>query len=188
MIRVNLLPYRNARRHQQILQHLGIALSVIAVAAILSLGAHFVASSNLSELQGEYADLRTQNAILQKKIGKIRNLDALRADVVSKLQLVDRLQEGRFRSLRTFSEVSRIIPENVWVSNIVDSGSSIKITGLGESNKAVANFMRVLDESKIFSNVRLEVIRRAETSGVSIRNFSLTLTRLDGPKKAEGDS
>jgi len=182
MIRVNLLPYRNARRQQQILQHMGVALGVIAFAAMISLGAHWIASADLSDLQEEYTQLKAQNDVLQLKIGKIRNLDALRADVEKKLQLVDHLQEGRFRSLATLNEVSKVIPENVWVSSIVDSGANIRITGLGESNKAVANFMRVLDESRIFANVRLEVISRVEATGIPIRNFSLTLTRLDKPK------
>jgi len=186
MIRVNLLPYRNARRHQQILQHLGIAFCVIAVAAIISLGMHWVAQSNLTDLQNEYTQLKAQNDLLKKKIGKIKDLDALRADVERKLKLVDRLQQGRFRSLNTFYEVSKVLPENVWVTKIIDNGTGLKITGLGESNEAVANFMRALDASKIFSNVTLEVISRVKESGVPIRSFSLTVNRLDVPVSGDG--
>jgi len=186
MIRVNLLPYRDARRHQQILQHLGVAFGVIAVAAIISLGMNWVASSNLADLQNEYTELKTQNDVLQQKIGKIKNLDALRADVERKLQLVDKLQQGRFRSLNTFYEVSKVIPENVWVTSITDNGTGLKIAGLGESNEAVASFMRALDGSKLFSNVRLEVISRVQASGVPIRSFSLTVNRLDQPVSHNG--
>jgi len=187
MIRVNLLPYRAARRREQILQHLGIAFSVIAIAAVISLGAHWIASSELSDLQEEYTQLKAQNVALEQKIGKIRNLDALRADVERKLKLVDTLQEGRFRTLVTLNEVAKIIPENVWLTGVTDTGGNIKITGLGESNRAVANFMRVLDESNIFSNVRLEVISRTEAAGISIRSFSLTLTRIDATDSPAGE-
>ncbi|MDX8407496.1 MAG: PilN domain-containing protein [Mariprofundaceae bacterium] len=184
MIRVNLLPYRDARRHQQILQHLGAAAAVIAFAGILSLGAHWIASSELSSLQEEYTQLKAQNDVLKKKIGKIRNLDALRADVERKLKLVDTLQKGRFRSLVTLNEIARVIPENVWLTSVTNDGPTIKMSGLGESNKAVANFMRMLDESKIFTNVSLSVISRVDAGGVPVRSFSLSLTRIDAPEPA----
>ncbi len=181
MIRVNLLPYRDARRHQQILQHLGAAFGVIAFAGLIALGAQWVASSELSDLQEEYTQIKTQNNLLKKKIGKIKNLDNLRADVERKLKLVDTLQKGRFRSLVTLNELARVIPENVWLTKITNTGANIQIAGLGESNKAVANFMRMLDESKIFANITLQVISRVDAGGVPVRSFSLSLDRVEEP-------
>ncbi len=179
MIRINLLPYRNARRRQQIVQHLGIAFGAIALTGLIAMGLHWSASSQLADLQETYTELKAQNQMLQKKIGKIRNLEALRADVEKKLKLVDQLQEGRFRSLMTLHELARLIPENVWLTKIQDDGPLIKLKGLGESNKAIANFMRQLDASKLFSDVRLEVISRVNAGGVTVRSFSLTLARVD---------
>ena len=179
MIRINLLPYRAALRQQQILQHLAVALGVIGVVVMLSLIMHLVATAQLSDLQDEFGNLRAQNMALQKKIGKIKNLDNLRKDVEKKLKLVDRLQAGRFRSLKTLYELTRTIPENVWLTQIVDKGGEIRLKGLGESNKAVANFMRALDKSPLFSNVRLQVISRTTVDDVPVRSFGLTFVRVD---------
>ncbi|MFQ5581198.1 MAG: PilN domain-containing protein [Mariprofundaceae bacterium] len=179
MIRINLLPYRAARRQEQILQHIAVALGAIGLVIVLSLILHLVATSQLSDLQNEYGNLRAQNVALQKKIGKIRNLDNLRKDVEKKLQLVDRLQAGRFRSLKTLHDLARVIPENVWLTQVANAGDEIKLSGLGESNKAVANFMRALDQSPLFSNVRLQVISRTTVENVPVRNFDLSLSRVD---------
>jgi len=179
VIRINLLPYRAALRQQQILQHLAVALGVIGVVVMLSLIMHLVATAQLSDLQDEFGNLRAQNMALQKKIGKIKNLDNLRKDVEKKLKLVDRLQAGRFRSLKTLYELTRTIPENVWLTQIVDKGGEIRLKGLGESNKAVANFMRALDKSPLFSNVRLQVISRTTVDDVPVRSFDLTFVRVD---------
>lgn len=179
MIRINLLPYRAALRQQQILQHLAVALGAIGVVVMLSLIMHLVAASQLSDLQDEFGNLRAQNMALQKKIGKIKNLDHLRKDVEKKLKLVDRLQAGRFRSLKTLYELARTIPENVWLTQIMDKGGEIRLKGLGESNKAVANFMRALDKSPLFSNVRLQVISRTAVDDVPVRSFNLTFVRVD---------
>lgn len=178
MIRINLLPYRAQRRQQQILQHLVVAATVLGAAVLLSLGAHWYASSKLAHLTQQYEQLRAENRVLMKKIGKIKDIDKLRADVQRKLKLVDELQLGRFRSFETLVALSRAIPENVWLTSIDDKGGKLHLTGLGESNKAVANFMRALAGTPIFGDVRLEVIQRTQVGEVPVRHFNLSLNRL----------
>jgi len=183
MIRINLLPYRPERLKNKILQHLGWLFGSIAVVAVLLMFVNIYGSGQLSDLQTEFGKLQAQNLVLKKKIGKIRNLDRLRVDVERKLALVDELQQGRFETLKTLSELSEVIPENVWLTSVVDNFGQLKVSGLGESNKAVANFMRALDKSALFGNISLQVITRNEAAGVPVRNFSMTLSRLAEPKQ-----
>jgi len=189
MIRINLLPYRVARRQTQILQHLTVGLSALGVAAVLMLGAHWLATSELGDLQEEVARLQSENAALMKRIGKIKDLDKLRADVESKLKLVDELQKGRFRSLNTLNGIAQLIPENVWLTDIEDKGTELRLSGFAESNEAVANFMRKLEASPLFANVRLLVIKRQNIREVAVRNFDLSIVRVDEQAEAaKGDT
>lgn len=185
MIRINLLPYRAQRRQRQILEHLAVAIGAVTVAVLLVLAANWYKSSELEGLQNEFNSLQAQNHELQKKIGKLKDLDKLRADVERKLALVDQLQQGRFYSLETLYGIAQAIPENVWLTSIQDKGGQLRLAGLGESNKAVANFMRALDESDKFSDISLQVIQRAEAGGVAVRNFVLSLKRVT-PTKDKG--
>ncbi|MFC1542668.1 PilN domain-containing protein [Pseudomonadota bacterium] len=178
MIRINLLPYRTQRRQTKILQHLVAACAVIFVAVSLVFVADLVKSSELTELEDTFGELKAQNAALQKRIGKIKDLDNLRADVERKLELVEELQQGRFHTLVTLNKLSTVIPENVWLKSIADSGGKISLTGLGESNKAVANFMRALDQEAVFSNISLSTIARTNMKNVPVRSFSLTMNRV----------
>jgi len=186
MIRINLLPYRSERCKNKILQHLGWLFGSVALAAALLMFVNMYGNGQLSDLQTEFGQLQAKNAVLKKKIGKIRNLDRLRVDVERKLALVDQLQQGRFKTLETLSALSEVIPENVWLKSIVDKSGHLKLVGFGESNKAVANFMRSLDSSPLFGNISLQVITRKEAGGVPVRNFSMTLNRLDKPTKEGG--
>ncbi|NWF38146.1 PilN domain-containing protein [Mariprofundus sp. NF] len=179
MIRINLIPYRDARRQQQIVHHLSIFFAVVVIAVLLAMGAHTTASMQLSDLKEETIRVQQQNAELKKKIGKIENLANLRGDVERKLDIVDRLQEGRFRSLKTLHEIAKVIPDNVWIKSVKDGGDTIELSGLGESNKAVANFMRKLDQSPLFSNIQLLVISRITVDGLPVRTFSLNMSRID---------
>jgi len=179
MIRINLIPYRSARRQQQIMQHLSVFFAVVVVAVLLVMGAQTSASLQLSDLKDETLRLQQQNIELKKKIGKIKNLASLRADVERKLGIVDRLQEGRFRSLKTLHAVAQLIPDNVWIKSVKDGGDKIELSGLGESNKAVANFMRKLDQSPLFTDIQLMVISRITVDGLPVRTFSLNMSRID---------
>ncbi len=179
MIRINLIPYRAERQQQQTMQHVSAFFAVVVLAALLALGAHTFASLQLADLKEETIAIQKQNDDLKSKIGTIANLASLRSDVERKLKIVDRLQEGRFRSLKTLHAIARVIPENVWLDKIKETGSTIELSGLGESNKAVASFMRKLDMSPLFSDVRLGEIRRVMKGGLPVRRFSLKLTRVD---------
>ena len=187
MIRINLLPYRAARRQNQILQHIAVFLVVVSVAAAGIFIADLFKTSELTSLEDEFSELKAQNDILRIKIGKIKDFDKLREDVERKLELVDQLQQGRFYSLLTLSGLADLIPENVWLSEIKDSNGKLSIRGMGESNKAVANFMRALDESDQFSDIRLQTITRNNAGNVPVRSFSLSLTRVvESGEKSNG--
>ena len=187
MIRINLLPYRAARRQNQILQHIAAFLVVVSVAAAGIFIVDLFKTSELTALEDEFSEIKAQNDILRIKIGKIKDLDKLREDVERKLELVDQLQQGRFYSLLTLSGLADLIPENVWLSEIKDSNGKLSIRGMGESNKAVANFMRALDESGQFSDIRLQTITRNNAGNVPVRSFSLSLTRVvESGEKSNG--
>jgi len=178
MIRINLLPYRQRRRRQQVLQHLAVLVGAIGVVTLGIVVVHATASSELASLQQQYEDLRRQNQLLQRKIGEIRNIDRLRAEVEQKLGLVDELQQGRFRSFRTLLAIAEAIPQNVWLTRLEDRGTQIYVKGMGESPKAVANFMRALDAREEFTNVKLGSVKTAEVDGVVLRSFDLTFDRV----------
>jgi type IV pilus assembly protein PilN len=178
MIRINLLPYRTQRRQTKILQHLVVALGVVFVAASLVFTADLIKTQELTTLEDTFSELKIQNATLQKKIGKIKDLDKLRTDVERKLELVEELQKGRFHALETLNKLATVIPENVWLQSIATKEETITISGLGESNKAVANFMRALDQEAVFSNIALSQITRTQLGNIPVRSFNLTMNRV----------
>ncbi|MDT8377015.1 MAG: PilN domain-containing protein [Mariprofundaceae bacterium] len=151
--------------------------------------ADLIKTSELATLEESLSELKAQNAALQKKIGKIKDLDNLRADVERKLELVEELQQGRFHTLMTLNQLATVIPENVWLQSIADKEGTITINGLGESNKAVANFMRALDQETIFSNISLSKITRTNIGNIPVRSFSLTMNRVtEEVQKEPGES
>lgn len=178
MIRINLLPHRVAFRQQQIIEHLIVLMAGIflTVAVIFSIDAY--SSADLTELQNERQSLQTQNQDLAKKIGELKNLDALRQEVEGKLQIVDELQAGRFKTLNTLLALNEALPSNVWVGSIKDDADKLSVSGFGESSKAVANFMRGIQANTLFDDVKLVLDQAALDDGAAVRKFQLSFKRL----------
>jgi len=179
MIRLNLLPYRALRWRLKLLKMVSVTVAVLLAVVALIVTVHLITSSHLDGLMAEKKALQQENLRLKRKIGKIRNIDKLRADVEAKLAVIDTLQAGRFRSLRLLLALSRALPENVWVDSIRDDGKRFSIQGQGESNNVVAEFMRQLEELPSFANVRLDVIQRSSVNGVTVRKFALSMEPVD---------
>lgn len=188
MIRINLLPYRDMRRRKQILKYILVAISGLAVTALLLLAAHSWANLELADAKSSLQDIQQQNKALKVKIGELSEFKEVQAEVQKKLELVDKLQRGRFRSLQTLQALSVAIPKNVWLTRVQDNGGTISISGLGESNRAVSGFMRSLEEQAVFSGVSLQVIKRESVGGVALRSFSLNMNRIDlTPPEADAE-
>ncbi len=178
MIRINLLPHRTEFRKQQILVYITVFVIVMISAVATIIVVDIWSTQGLTDLQEEQAILKQKNANLSKKIGELRNLDSLRKEVEGKLQIVDELQAGRFRSLITFNTIAQGIPQNVWLTQVVDQGGVIKVNGFGESSQAVANFMRSLQSSELFNDVQLAFDKQSIVEDAMVRQFSLTFHRL----------
>jgi len=185
MIRINLLPHRDEHRRNQILQYILVALATLIVTIVLLLSSFSWSSLQLDDAETRLRSVQDENRALKIKIGELSKFKEVQAEVQSKLDLVDTLQRGRFRSLESMQGLSVAIPRNVWLTDVKDSGGTISISGLGESNRAVAAFMRALENQKIFSGVNLQLIKRESRGGVALRSFSLTMSRIDPPAETE---
>jgi len=189
MIRINLIPHREAFRQQQIIEYIVAFVAAIAVTITLVVAVDIWVTKDLTAYQEEYASLKAKNANLRKKIGELRNLDSLRKEVEDKLKIVDELQAGRFRSLVTLEGIAKSIPQNIWLSDIQDKNGTINLKGFGESSQSIANFMRTLEGHPLFNQVRLSVDQEMALEGVNVRQFSLSLHRLTlQEQKAEEDA
>ena len=195
MIRINLIPHRAEYRNKQITEYIVVFLMAVFATVAIIIILDLWATQDLTTLQEEQATLKTRNSELSKKIGELRNLDTLRKDVEGKLQIVDELQAGRFRSLNSLNAIAESIPQNVWIDQLDDNDGNILLSGFGESSKAVANFMRAIDLSTVFADVNLQYDQEHVENENNIRKFILSFRRLtlaeieaNKTKKVEGGS
>ena len=144
MIRINLLPHREAKRKQK--QTAFIALlalgGVIGAAIVLLVGAYNASQVSVQNQRNEV--LKKASAELDKKIGEITNLKEEIAALQARQQAVEDLQGDRNQPVHLLDELVRQTPDGVSLKSVKQSGQRVILSGHAQSQERVAELLRNL--------------------------------------------
>jgi type IV pilus assembly protein PilN len=144
MIRINLLPHREAKRKQK--QAAFVALMALGglagVALVLLVGAYN--ASRIATQNQRNLVLKNANAELDTKIKKIANLKAEIEALKARQQAVEDLQGDRNQPVYLFDELARQMPEGVYLKSFKQEGQKVVLNGYAQSQERVAELLRNL--------------------------------------------
>jgi type IV pilus assembly protein PilN len=155
MIRINLLPVREAQRAIGRRQQLSVALLGLTVALLIMVVPYVVQGRKLSRLDGQIARLQTEIQKFNQQDKEVRLLDKEKADLHAKLKVITELKQKRTGPTRTLEDLSGATPQKLWLVSFADSNGHATLTGMALDNQTIAEFMRQLQGSKYFYDVDL---------------------------------
>jgi type IV pilus assembly protein PilN len=187
MARINLLPWREERRKQQ-LKDFGIRCAFAALLGALTwygFHSHYVGRIEYQNSRNKFLD--TQIAELEKKIKEIQDLEKEKQRLIARMRGIEQLQTSRPGTVHLFDELVRTLPEGVSLKSISQKGGDITLVGTAQSNARVSNFMRNIEASEWLTKPELKVIETAATKdGPKMANFTLSLKqKLDTGEKSK---
>ena len=147
MIRINLLPHREAKRKQNkiaFFRLLAVAGAFAAVVAFLIWGFidHMIANQN------ERNDtIKTEIKHLDDQITEIASLKDEIAALKARQQAVEDLQSDRNQPVYLFDELVKQVPEGVFLRYFKQEGQKVVLAGTAQSNESVSDLLRNLNES-----------------------------------------
>lgn len=173
MTRINLLDWRAAKREQRQKQFFamlgGGALAAAAVCFIVI--GWFNAQLNAQEERN--ARLKQEIALVEEKIQEIKDLEKIREDLISRTQVIEKLQQSRAEMVHFFDEIATTKPEGVYLTRIEQTGAETRIDGVAESNGRVSTYIRNLESAQWLHDPRLVFIRANEDGRRRLSEFSL---------------
>src|SRR5674476_1450836 len=128
MIRINLLPHRQIRRaarHRQFT--LMIVAAAVAAAVIVFLWQTFIVAETDSQ-NGRNARLNEAIVKLDKQIEEIKQLKDKIQEVLERKQVVENLQSNRSQAVVILDELTRQLPEGMYLSSIKQQGPTITLS------------------------------------------------------------
>jgi type IV pilus assembly protein PilN len=186
MARINLLPWRAERRKQrerEFFMQLGASFAAAVLALLLWMSWMGARVDNQNERN---AYLQSEIKQLDGRIAKIKDLEKVRQRLLARKQIIEQLQANRSQMVHLFDELVRTIPASARLSALKQSGDSLSLDGVAQSNASVAEYMRNIEASPWMGHADL---RKTENSHADTRmpyTFGLEVA-LSRPKGEAGD-
>jgi len=158
MAKINLLPWRQARRQERqkgfyALLGLSAAIGLVIAFAVISFFDGKVTNQN-----NRNDFLKTEIAALEVQITEIETLEAQRDDLLQRKQVIEELQASRSQMVHLFDELVRTIPDGVKLNSIRQVGQQLTLAGTAQSNARVSSYMRALQQSGWVTSPALSII------------------------------
>jgi type IV pilus assembly protein PilN len=181
MIRINLLPYREKEKKEDITRQI-MVIGITFAVFVLTLGSfHLYLSMSISSLEENITKQQNELDRLNKIILDIDTFKRDKALLEKKIAIINTLEENRLAPVRMLDELTTMVPvKDVWLERLSEKGTSITIEGMARNNIAVAHFMKNLAGSTFIKSVDLVSTKEKEVSGIKLQQFIISCVKKKG--------
>jgi type IV pilus assembly protein PilN len=160
MIRINLLPFRAARKKENIRRQISVfALSVICLALLM--GFVFLnLSRTVAALETDMSSKKKELATYAETTKKIEVLRKKIAEVRAKLNVIKELESKKTGPVFLLDELSMAVPkEKLWLTDLNEKRGILTLKGTAMDNDTVALFMTNLENATHIVSVDLQTAK-----------------------------
>ena len=110
---------------------------------------------------------------LDIQIAEIKTLNDKKAALQKRIDVVEQLQRSRNVGTQILDEIAKIIPNGIYITQLDKQGNSIEIIGKSESNNHLANMIRAIELSDLFTDATPESITSDDDSPKLLSSFKM---------------
>jgi len=176
VIRINLLPWREARRKALNLQFFVLIGMVAGLAASIVLLVHGYYAARISTQAERNRFLTQENSKLDKQIGEIKKLKEEIQALLSRKQVIETLQGDRAQTVYLLEQLVRQTPDGVYLKSVKQTGAKVKLEGYAQSNARVSTLMRNIEASPYLTKPDLVEIKVAMVGNRRLSEFTMNVT------------
>ncbi len=181
MIKINLLPYREKEKKENIVRQISIIGGSFVLFILLLVFAQVKLSSSVSRLESQIKEAEVKLVDLNKKIGDLDKFKKDKKDLEQKLGVIKTLEENRIAPVKTLDDLAALVPsKNIWLVKIVQKNDKLTIEGVGRDNIIVADFMKTIEKFEPIKSVDLVSSKNVEIGGIALQQFNFSCIMKKG--------
>jgi type IV pilus assembly protein PilN len=186
MIRINLLPFRTARKKENIRRQLSVGLLLIFFVTLALVYYNLVLNNKISTLDSQIQDTKKQVETYRRDAKKVDEIKKKLANLEKKTNVINNLELNREWPVRLLETMTvAIVPKRMWFTRFSSKGDKIVIDGVALDNKTVADFMTRLEATGLFSSVNLNNLQRKKIGKMpNLKGYTITCKRAPLKKAA----
>ncbi|MFY9270961.1 MAG: PilN domain-containing protein, partial [Candidatus Manganitrophaceae bacterium] len=158
MIKINLLPsqkVKKAKRKVEIQSQLILA-SILLSVLFLTLGyAWILLNEKVDGLGTEKTKLTAELESLKAKVKQVENYEKDKKAVEEKIRIIQQLRKNQSVPVFLLDQISRSLPERVWLMNLTEQNGVIDLEGKATTNSEIVDFINNLKKSALFKDVQI---------------------------------
>lgn len=188
MARINLLPWREEKRRERQRHFLSTLLmtAILGVLIVFLVGTVFDQKIKHQQFRNEL--VKKEIRLLEARIKRIDELERTRARLISRKQVIERLQASRSTTVELLDNLAKSIPVGVTLTTIRQQGPALNMAGSSQSNARVSAYLRELETNELFKNPQLVVVKSTPNPATATEPYDFNVkVNLRPPKTAEED-
>lgn len=180
MIRINLLPFRAARKRENIRQQVSVFVLLI-IFLILGLSYYgILLDKKINKINNEIKSVDNEIASYKEKAKRVTEIKKAILIYERKVATIKSLKTRRREVIILLDSMTKlIIPEKMWLTNLNINKATIGISGIAFDQKTVADFMTKIGESPLYDkDVKLNNLKMDNSAdGTAVQSFVLSCTK-----------
>ncbi len=175
MIKINLLPFRVARKKENIRKQISIFLLMIVLTAVALLWYTQRVNKEIAAINQKTEQINHQIKLYKKKADRVAKIKKALKILEQKLEIVSILKKQRKQQLTLFDGMTDfVVPARMWIENLKTDEKSVTIRGIAFDNPTIAEFMKKLEKSSLFATVSLKTAKMKKfQDNIKLKSFEL---------------
>jgi type IV pilus assembly protein PilN len=187
VIRINLLTAERTRAKAApagipLAQRVTIGAALILLLTAIGIGWWYASLKQTSAtLDQQIAAAEAETTKLRPVLAQVQSFEARKAQLQQRVTLIEQLRKGQSAPVRVLDQISRSLPDGLWLTDLVQSGSDFTINGYATSMTALSDFVAALEKTTWFRKP-VEIIDSQVTTDAKagdLVRFSVKATYFD---------
>ena len=194
MAKINLLPWREEQRKLRQRKFLSTMLGTVILGFVVVFIVITFYNQKIDHQRERNELVKREIAKLEQRIKKIDELERTRARLISRKEVIERLQASRSTTVELLDNLAKSIPVGITLITVRQQGPNLALVGSSQSNARVSAYLRELETNSLFLNPQLDYVLTATqgrgqnaTSSTEPYQFSIKVG-LRAPETSEDDA
>jgi type IV pilus assembly protein PilN len=176
---INLLPWREEADKAKQREYFTIltVVAVVAFALVFIISQFYQIRIDGQNTRNQF--LKSEIQLLDSRIVQIKDLNDKKKELQKRITVVEQLQRSRNVGTQVLDEIAKIVPVGVYLTRLEKTGNTIQILGKSESNNHLANMIRDIERSVLFTDAVLESITSNDEKSKLLSDFKMRV-RIKG--------